>query len=106
MSAAEADASGNYTFGSCHACIRRRYRRDMAPSTATPPLPPTDGRSSFRLVVKFRPTGHKGYVWEIVRDGYPSHTLVRRSRTLYATMEEAYAHGYNALGRLRSLTPP
>jgi hypothetical protein len=57
----------------------------------------------YRLVVKGRTTGHKGYVWEILKDWEDqTRNPVQRSEKSYKTMEEAYTQGTVALNRLRT----
>ena len=57
----------------------------------------------YRLVVKARTAGHKGYVWEIIRDWEDqTRDPVQRSEASYKTMEEAYTQGTVALNRLRT----
>jgi hypothetical protein len=76
--------------------------------TATPANFSTgiDSRPSFRLVVKARTSGHKGYVWEIVNEDDHLHRPVDRSSDSYATMEEAYDDGSIALSRVRAMQAP
>jgi hypothetical protein len=71
---------------------------------ATPPtLPPFQGRRpSYRLVVKRRTGGPKGYGWEIFRDDDETHPPISRSLGAYKTMEEAYTKGSVALPQLRA----
>lgn len=70
------------------------------------PLPVTDERPSYRLVVKARGSGQKGYIWEIVREDDPTPHPVSRSSGSYATMEEAYTKGSVALARVRASGGP
>jgi hypothetical protein len=73
--------------------------------TASPANPSTgvDSRPSFRLVVKARTSGQKGYVWEIVNEDDHLHRPVRQSSHSYATMEQAYDDGSVALSRVRAV---
>jgi hypothetical protein len=75
-------------------------------STPNSPLPGIDERPSYRLVVKARGSGHKGYIWEIVRDDDHTPHPVSRSAGWYATMEEAYTKGSVALARVRAAGAP
>jgi hypothetical protein len=65
-------------------------------------FPVTDDRPSYRLVVKARQSGHKGYVWEIVREDDNTPHPVSRSSGSYETMEAAYTKGSVALARVRA----
>jgi hypothetical protein len=57
----------------------------------------------YRLVVKARTTGHKGYIWEILKDWEDqTNNPAQRSEASYKTMEEAYTQGTVALNRLRT----
>jgi hypothetical protein len=58
---------------------------------------PPDGPLSYRVVVKARTAGGKGFVWEIHRDDDHTQHLVGRSERSYKTMEEAYTAGTIAL---------
>jgi hypothetical protein len=78
---------------------------DMTLSSNSP-LPVSDERPTYRLVVKARTSGHKGYVWEIVREDDHTHQPVSRSAGTYATMEEAYTKGSVALARIRAFGAP
>jgi hypothetical protein len=93
--------SGCYTFALIAAHIQRRYLRDMSLSPKRP-LPLTDNRPGFRLVVKARTSGRKDYVWEIVREDDHPQPLIDRSSSSYRSMEEAFTHGSVALALVRS----
>jgi hypothetical protein len=74
---------------------------DMATSPTTPP--PIQGRPlSYRLVVKRRTGGTKGYGWEIFRDDDETYPPISRSLGAYKTMDEAYTKGSVALAKLRA----
>jgi hypothetical protein len=65
------------------------------------PSPPTDVRPGFRVVLKARTSRPIAYGWEIVgEDGFTAQPLGQISAA-YRVMEEAYANGTIALGRVR-----
>jgi hypothetical protein len=70
------------------------------------PLPVSDERPTYRLVVKARTSGHKGYVWEIVREDDYTYQPISRSAGTYETMEEVYTKGSVALARIRAFGTP
>lgn len=73
----------------------------MALSPNTPPQP-AGLRPDYRLVVKARTSGHKGYVWEILGEDDPTHPPVSQSSGSFATMEEAFTRGSVALALIRA----
>jgi hypothetical protein len=74
--------------------------------SANSPIPPAGAFSGFRLVVKARASGRKGYIWEIVREDPHPQPVVDRSPGSYTTMEAAYTHGSVALAQVRSHGAP
>ena len=75
--------------------------------TTSQPMPPHEV-PIYRLVVKARSTGHKGYVWEILRDREDqTRNPDQRSKWSYKTMEETYTQSTVALNRcVTSSLPP
>jgi hypothetical protein len=63
---------------------------------------PPDTPLSYRVVVKARTAGRKGFVWEIHRNDDHTQHLVSRSEGSYRTMEEAYSAGTIALKQLHN----
>jgi hypothetical protein len=64
------------------------------------PSPPTDLRPGFRVVLKARASGPIAYGWEIVgEDGFTAYPFGQSSAAERA-MEEAFANGTIALGRV------
>ena len=63
---------------------------------------PPDTPVSYRVVVKARPAGRKGFVWEIHSDDDHRQLSVSRSEGSYRTMEEAYSAGTIALKQLHT----
>jgi hypothetical protein len=89
---------------SCPAAIVTSFEAmALTPNT---PAQPAGMRPDFRLVVKARTSGHKGYVWEILREDDPTHPPVSQSSRSFATMEEAFTHGSVALALIRARGVP
>ena len=67
---------------------RRRVARQQA---ATLPASAKTSTKAYRIVIRSNQSGGRSYRWEIVNDN--TDVVIRRSKALFRTMEQAYDHG-------------
>jgi hypothetical protein len=72
--------------------------RDRKRESIDLPVPMTGKTKVYRVVVRAKQSGSKGYRWEIVSDD--TEAIVRQSATWYNSMAQAYDCGITALAAL------
>jgi hypothetical protein len=58
---------------------------------ATLPSSTKTSTKAYRIVIRSNQSGGRSYRWEIVNDN--TDVVIRRSKALFRTMEQAYDHG-------------